>query len=84
MVWQRTTILMGVIRKKHKILRKDWKKRLIGCWYGYYKTYPWVKKIYEINLWFARGTTGVVQQQQQRSTSRAFIAGGWIAPILSS
>jgi hypothetical protein len=30
MVWQRTTILMGVIRKKHKILRKDWKKDLLA------------------------------------------------------
>jgi hypothetical protein len=36
-----------------------------------------MRKIYEINLWIAGGTIGVVQQQQQGSTSRAFIAGRW-------
>jgi hypothetical protein len=82
-VRQRTIILMGEIRKSENI--KKWlKERLIGCWYGYYKTYPWVMKIYEINLWFAGGTTSVVQQQQQGSTNRASIVGRWSAPILSS
>jgi hypothetical protein len=34
------TILMGEMRKTYNI--KKWLKgRLIGCWYGYYKTYPW-------------------------------------------
>jgi len=69
------------------VTEKKWlKERFIGCWYGYYKTYPWARKIYEINMWFAGGTTGVVQQQQQQQgrTSWDFIAGRWIAPILSS
>jgi len=60
-VGQRTTIIMGEMRKIQNI--KKWlKERLISYWYGYYKTYPWVRKIYEINLWFAGGTTGVMQQ----------------------
>jgi hypothetical protein len=64
---------------------KKWlKERLIGCWYGYYKTYHWMRKIYKINLWIAGGIIGVVQQQQQGSTSRASIASRWSAPILSS
>jgi hypothetical protein len=33
-----------------------------------------MRKIYEINLLFAGGTTSVVQQQQLGSTSRASIA----------
>jgi hypothetical protein len=27
------------------------KERPIGYWYGYYKRYHWMRKIYEINLW---------------------------------
>jgi hypothetical protein len=55
------------------------------CWYGYYKTYPWMRKNYEINMWFAGGTISMVQQQQQQgSTSRFSNAGRWSTPILSS
>ena len=31
------------------------KERPIGCWYGYYKMYPWMRKIYEISLWLQEG-----------------------------
>jgi hypothetical protein len=31
------------------------KERHIDCWYGYYKMYPWMRKIYEINLWLQEG-----------------------------
>jgi hypothetical protein len=34
-------------------IKKLLKERLIGCWYGYNKIYPWVRKNYEINLWIA-------------------------------
>ena len=83
-VAQRMIILMDEMRKCKILYIKKWlKERLIGCWYVYNKTYPWVRRIYEINLWIAGGTTGVVQQQQG-STSKAYIAGKWIAPILPS
>jgi hypothetical protein len=31
------------------------KERPIGYWYGYYKRYHWMRKIYEINLWLQEG-----------------------------
>jgi hypothetical protein len=28
-----------------------YKERFISYWYDYYKTYPWMRKIYEMSLW---------------------------------
>jgi hypothetical protein len=46
------TILMGVMRKTYNIKKgMIERKTYIGCWYGYYETYPWKRIIYEISLW---------------------------------
>jgi len=69
--------------EKHKVLRNDWKKDLLVIDMVIIK-HTLERGKFMRYLWFAGGTTGVVQQQQQGSTSRASIAGKWFTPMFSS
>jgi len=84
MAEQRMTILVDDMRKiKYKEInnsKKDMYWLLIWL--------LWNVSLNEDNLWdmpmITGGITGVVQQQQQGSMSRASTAGRWSAPMLLS